>query len=130
MKLSKHKNSKDKGLAGIGSAIKYFTSNGITVSIPLNDNQGYDLIVELEKKLLKVQVKTTTSKQSNGNYKASLRTTGGNQSFNYAKKFEKNSCDYLFILTEDDEEYFIPVEKLNNINSITLYEKYEEFRVG
>ena len=38
--------NKEKGNTGLGIAIAYYTSNGYTVSIPLNDTQDYDLIVD------------------------------------------------------------------------------------
>ena len=38
--------NKQKGNCGLGMAIAYFSTNGYTVSIPLNDTQDYDLIVE------------------------------------------------------------------------------------
>ena len=39
-------NNKDKGRAGLSLAIAYFGTNGYTVSVPLNDTQWYDLIIE------------------------------------------------------------------------------------
>lgn len=44
--------NKEKGNAALGLAIAYFSSNGYTVSIPLNDTQDYDLIVEKNVDLL------------------------------------------------------------------------------
>lgn len=38
--------NKDKGRAGISAAIAYYGMNGYTVSIPLNDTQDYDLVIE------------------------------------------------------------------------------------
>lgn len=38
--------NKDKGRAGLSLAIAYFGTNGYTVSLPINDTQWYDLIVE------------------------------------------------------------------------------------
>ena len=38
--------NKQKGNAGLGIAVAYYSSNGYTVSIPLNDTQDYDLIVD------------------------------------------------------------------------------------
>lgn len=38
--------NKQKGNTSLGMAIAYFSSHGYTVSIPLNDTQDYDLIVE------------------------------------------------------------------------------------
>lgn len=38
--------NKEKGNSGLGMAIAYFSTNNYTVSIPLNDTQDYDLVIE------------------------------------------------------------------------------------
>ena len=38
--------NKEKGNSALGIAIAYFSTNGYIVSIPLNDTQDYDLIVD------------------------------------------------------------------------------------
>lgn len=38
--------NKNIGNSSLGIAIAYFTNKNYTVSIPLNDTQDYDLIVE------------------------------------------------------------------------------------
>ena len=35
-----------QGNLGLGIAIAYYTSRCIPISIPLNDTQGYDLIID------------------------------------------------------------------------------------
>ena len=40
------KTNKDKGNTILRIAIAYYSSNGYIVSIPLNDTQNYDLIVD------------------------------------------------------------------------------------
>ena len=42
----KFDNNKEKGNSGLGMAIAYFSTRGYTVSIPLNDTQDYDLVIE------------------------------------------------------------------------------------
>ena len=42
------KTNKEKGNTGLGIAIAYYSMNGYTVSIPLNDIQDYDLVIEKE----------------------------------------------------------------------------------
>jgi hypothetical protein len=37
---------KQIGRIGLTMAINYFTINGYTVSLPINDTQWYDLIIE------------------------------------------------------------------------------------
>ena len=54
------KTNKEKGNTSLGIAIAYYSSNGYTVSIPLNDTQDYDLIVDKNSILKKVQVKSTS----------------------------------------------------------------------
>ena len=46
--------NKEKGNSGLGIAIAYFSSNGYTVSIPLNDTKDYDLIVDKNDVMQKV----------------------------------------------------------------------------
>lgn len=42
----KFDSNKEKGNSGLGMAIAYFSTRGYTVSIPLNDTQDYDLVIE------------------------------------------------------------------------------------
>ena len=44
--------NKEKGNSALGIAIAYFSTNGYIVSIPLNDTQDYDSIVD---KIIKVE---------------------------------------------------------------------------
>ena len=50
-------NSKDKGNIGEAIMLAEFIKRGIQVSIPFGDNARYDLIIDLNGKLYKVQVK-------------------------------------------------------------------------
>jgi HJR/Mrr/RecB family endonuclease len=61
-------NSKKQGDIGMCYAIAYFSKMGYTVNIPITDSQDYDLIIDREGKLLKVQVKTTKFKIRDGVY--------------------------------------------------------------
>jgi Holliday junction resolvase-like predicted endonuclease len=75
--LKEQRNSKKKGDVGLGAAIAYFTRMGYCVCLPLTDSQEYDLIVDIDKILHKVQVKTTTHKKKSGVYSVELRTLDG-----------------------------------------------------
>lgn len=126
--LNKHVNSKKQGDAGVGAAIGYFTSHGYCVNIPLTDSQEYDLVVDINGVLLKVQVKTSTQLSPSGNYMAQLSVKGGNKSGSSVKKFDGTAVDYLFILTPI-QMYFIPTKDLANANKITLGMKYDQYIV-
>ena len=54
-------NRKQLGRLGLSMAINYFTVKGYTVSIPINDTQWYDLIIEKDNKFYTVQCKATST---------------------------------------------------------------------
>ena len=123
------KTNKEKGNSGLGMAIAYFTTNGYTVSIPLNDTQDYDLIVEKENKLQRVQVKSTGCIGKGGNYQVALKSCGGTRGKTYKTVIETN-IELIFILTEQKEMYLIPVEKIKNVSTLSLCSKYEEYKLN
>lgn len=124
------KNSKRQGDIGLAQAIATFSRIGYTVSVPLTDSQAYDLIVDKDGVISRVQVKTTSYKQ--GKYfRCSLTVKGGNRSSSgKIKKFDKLSVELLYVLTADGKEYIIPTDKLTSENSICLPYMWEEFTVG
>jgi len=122
-------NSKKQGDVGLGMAISWFVQNGYTICIPLTDSQDYDLVVEKDEGLKKVQIKTTYCKNKYGRYQVSLKTCGGNKSSSKTKFFDSNESDYLFIITEDGDKYMIPREKLKARSGIVIGKDKEIYRV-
>lgn len=114
--------NKTKGRAGLSLAIAYFGCNGYTVSLPLNDTQDYDLIVDDGKKLYKVQVKATGQKKENGNYICSLRTISGTSRVPI-NTVKESSADLLFCVTEEQTMYLFPVKDIVGNTIITLSKK-------
>ena len=122
------KTNKEKGNSGLGMAIAYFTTNGYTVSIPLNDTQDYDLVVERDGKLKTVQVKSTGCKTKNGNYQVALKSCGGTRGKTY-KTLIETRVDYIFILDRDKNMYLIPKMDISNRSTLNLCDKYKEYQV-
>jgi hypothetical protein len=128
--LQKQKNSKKQGDVGLAIASAWFAQNGFHVAIPLTDSQDYDLVVEVNGKFKGVQVRTTYCKNPNGNFRVNLRVLGGNRSgTGKVKYFNPQLVDYLFVVTDRGEKYFILSAAINNRNSLTLYEKYAPYKV-
>lgn len=120
--------NKEKGNSSLGIAIAYYSSNGYIVSIPLNDTQDYDLIVDKNNKLKKVQVKSSACKTRFGNYQIALKSCGGTKGNTYKTVIETN-VDELFILTENQEIYVIPTNELSNKSTLNICNKYEKYKV-
>ncbi|MEE0865362.1 MAG: group I intron-associated PD-(D/E)XK endonuclease [Clostridia bacterium] len=120
--------NKEKGNSGLGMAIAYFSTNNYTVSIPLNDTQDYDLVIEKNNILKTVQVKATGCKRKNGVYQVALKSCGGTKGKTYKTIIDTN-IDYIFILTENKEIYLISKEEIKNRTTLNLCNKYEKYRV-
>lgn len=128
MKLSDFASSKKKGDVGLGVAISYFIRSGYTVSIPLTDSQEYDLIVDKDNLLQRVQVKTTAGKKDDI-FIVQLRTRTTKGGKNYFKNFDNSLVEILFILTESGEEYLIPSKEIENKTAIKLISKYNTYKI-
>lgn len=116
MKLDTRKNI---GNAGLSMAIAYFGANGHTVSIPLNDTQDYDLVVDIDGALKKVQVKATNYKTKDGSYSLPLKSTSGTTRKQY-KTVKETDVDLLFCLCGEGLMFLIPVEDIQNRSVLSL----------
>lgn len=122
-------NTKKQGDVGLGTAIQFFTCQGLTVSIPLTDSQEYDLIVDSLDGLDRVQVKHTKYKR-NGKYQVSFTVKGGNKtSKGLIKKLDPMKVDSVFVVTEENKKYWIPLSVLGKKQSLSLTLEWEMFSV-
>lgn len=123
------KNSKQQGTVGLAEAILHFTKVGATVSLPLNDSQDYDLVVDHSSILSRVEVKTTKNVTPSGAFEVDLRNKGGTAGSIYARVGE-GSSDLLFVLCENGNKYLLPKTVYASLkSSITLGIKYKEYLV-
>jgi hypothetical protein len=123
------KNSKKQGDAGLGQAIAYFTSQGYNVALPLTDSADWDIIVEIDGLLKKVQVKTSSQIAENGIMKFNAVVSGGNKTSTSSKGIDIQDWDILFLhhlIT--GKQALIPKESLSTNNQINIGgNKYKEF---
>ena len=121
--------NKQRGNCGLGIAIGYFSTNGYTVSIPLNDTQDYDLLIDKDNDIKRVQVKYTTCKTKYGNYQVALKSCGGTKGNTYKTVIDTN-VDYVFIASDQLDIYLIPKSEINNKSTLNLCDKYKEYKVN
>lgn len=117
----------DQGNIGLCRALYEYQKRGFTVSLPISENQKYDLILD-DGKLKKVQVKTTQYKTKYGSYNVNIKTCGGNRSNHNIHYFNNKNCDILFILTDVGEVYSIPSCEIKAKSTLTLSKKYDEYK--
>lgn len=123
-------NTKKQGDIGVAAAIFHYTKSGHAVSVPLGDATRYDLIVDVDGVLKRVQIKSSNFKTAAGTYQVQLATSGGNQSWSGDKKFiSATECDILFVYCLDGTCYEIPLYLCVGRSSIRLGNKYDEYKV-
>lgn len=123
------KNTKKQGDFGLGRAIAYFTQTGDTVSIPLSDSQDYDLVVDIDGVMNRIQVKSC-NRYSDDTYEIDLRISGGN-SGTTQKFHDELKYDLLFITVGNGDEYLIPRNVISELKcTITVGKKYREYLVN
>jgi len=122
------KSNKEKENSGLGIAIAYYSTSGYIVSIPLNDTQDYDLIVDKNNILKKVQVKATSCKTRYNKYQVALKSCGGTKGKTY-KTIINTNIDEVFIVTDSMDIFIIPIEKIKNKSTLNLCDKYEKYRI-
>ena len=112
--------TKIKGLTTELQCQLFFTSLGYNISIPLGEDCKYDLIVDIENELYKIQVKTCHEEENGIEFstKSSYLTSNGTVSNGYSEKdidffttFYQNKC------------YLIPVEQCGSSKKKLLFEQ-------
>lgn len=120
-----------QGNVGLGSAIAYFTSHSIPVCLPLNDTQKYDIVVEIDGEMKKVQIKTSRQKTPAGGYAIQLKNSGGSSGKSVIRNFDNTLVDYVFVLTGNSKKYLIPSSEITSVSQISIgptkYLEYEVF---
>jgi hypothetical protein len=120
------KNSNMQGNIGLGRAIAFFTRIGAIVSLPLNDSQAYDLVID-SGTLCRVQVKTTSQKSKNDRvFLVKLESC----CHNFRKNFDSSASDLLFVLTSDNTAYCIPTDVILVKTSLHLDERFDKYITG
>jgi PD-(D/E)XK endonuclease len=123
-------NTLEQGDLGEVSAMEWLAGVGARILLPIGHSPDYDLVADMDGRLLRVQVKTCKY-FLRGRWAVQVCTRGGNQSWSGTSKFmTADRCDYLFVLVADGRRWFIPSHALGGRNRICVGgPKYAEYEV-
>ena len=111
--------TKEKGDISEARALFEFQKLGIPVSIPWGDNLRYDMIIEVNNHLYKVQIKTS-NEIVNGAIKCYTRSSK-NHTTNKVYDTYENDVDYfVFYNYEMDKLALIPIKDIGKQKTIAL----------
>ena len=122
---------RQQGDVGELSAIVWLAAQGFPVFKPLFHSPHYDLVADIDGRLVRIEVKTTTQWRK-GRWDVAVCTRGGNQSWNgLTKRLDPGRCDCLFVLVRDGRRWFIPSTHFGGGTVLRLGgPKYASFEVG
>lgn len=105
-------------------------SRGYPIFLPIGNSPNYDVVAEIDGRLVGVQVKTTRVLQKD-RWVVTLATRGGNRSWNgLVKRFSADRCDYLYAHTACGRRWFIPAAHVEGGAGLSLGgPKYAEYEV-
>jgi hypothetical protein len=121
---------REQGDFGERAALYWLVAQRAQVSIPFGHSPHYDLVADLNGRLLRVQVKTCACRYKE-RWAVTVCTRGGNQSWSgLVKKLDFDRFDFLFVLAADGRQWFIPADRVEGGRGILLGgPKYAEFEV-
>lgn len=113
-------NTKVKGLLTELQCQTYLTSLGYNVSVPLGEDCRYDLIVDVDGILLRVQVKHCRETESG--LIIPCRSTQVNTTTSKSKSYSKEQIDF-FATYYNNRCYFIRVEECSTQKTLSFSRK-------
>jgi hypothetical protein len=123
--------------AAIGHAVAWFLSRGYTPSIPVASVR-YDLVVDSDSGLQRIQVKSTTQRDRYGRWIVGitrlaydrLKVERNAEGQRTRQAYGVDEIDFFFIVVADGSHYLIPVAETAGAANIVLNQKYAAYRVN
>lgn len=110
--------AKQKGNLTELQCLTAFYEQGCHVSIPYGENSRYDMIVDVNGKLIRVQVKTSSLKHNDSNaIEFSCRSSYINSTGVKNVRYNANEIDY-FATYWNDKCYLIPISECSTAKTI------------
>src|SRR5258708_8879001 len=101
---------KQKGDMALGRAINYFLTNSYEVCLPIGDKRDYDLVIEKDGLLSRVQVKYGGVYNEPSKCPVGARVNGGHQSFHYPQKNKAHAFPLFFVYNSQGETNFFALD--------------------
>ena len=122
---------RQQGDIGELSAMEWLAGKGAHIYVPVGHSPDIDMVAEIDRTVLRVEVKTATNTKRPERWNVHLATKGGNQSWTgVAKYFDRARCDFVFVHVGDGRRWFIPSGAIEGRTGMVLGgPKYAEYEV-
>lgn len=106
-KIRRLMNTKQKGDIAEQTVVLYALKQGWGVSKPIGDRLPYDLIIDINGVLVKVQVKHAWFDAKRQNHVVDTRRTKTNRRIMLRGNYELNDFDFAVIVLEDSDVFYV-----------------------
>ena len=108
-----------KGLITEMEVMLHFIKLGYNVSQPLNSDSRYDCIVDVDGKLLKIQIKTSHVAKAKNSFEFKCRSITTTQNQYKQSKYNENEIDFFATIWEN-QVYLVPVNECSSEKTLHL----------
>lgn len=117
--------------AAVSMAASWFMERGYMVSLPI-EPALYDMVVESDDGLVRVQVKSTVRQDKAGRWAVRICRLAYDRHANSGRtrrSYSADEIDYFFVVTGCGDKYLIPLGIVQGIGALTLDSKYSSFKL-
>ena len=112
--------NKQKGNVGEAKCLAKMIELGVPVSLPFGDNERYDMIIEHNGHLEKIQVKYSSVQYNDGSTCFKLCSSTNHTTNKHYTTYENDIDAFLLYNVKSDEVYYLPIDMVKNKKSITV----------
>ena len=112
--------NKQKGNIGEAKCLAKMVELGVPVCLPFGDNERYDMVIEHNGKLEKIQIKYSSQQESEGSIVFKTASSTNHTTNKHLSSYENDVDAFLFYNSLTDEVYYMPISIIQNRKSVTM----------
>ena len=112
--------SKQKGNIGEAKCLAKMVELGVPVCLPFGDNERYDMVIERNGKLEKIQIKYSSQKASDGSVIFKTSSSTNHTTNKHYSTYENDIDAFLLYNGVTDDVYYLPISIVGSQKTITL----------
>lgn len=112
--------NKQKGNIGEAKCLAKMVELGVPVCLPFGDNERYDLVIEHNGKLEKIQVKYSSSQESEGSIVFRVASSTNHTTNKHLTTYTNDIDAFLLYNSLTDEIYYVPIDIVGTRKTMTM----------
>ena len=112
--------NKQKGNIGEAKCLAKMVELGVPVCLPFGDNERYDMIIERNGKLEKIQIKYSSQQENEGSIVFKTASSANHTTNKHYSTYENDVDAFLLYNALTDEVYYVPMEIIGTKKTLTM----------